>query len=611
MFKLQSMSIKTKLIVSFTLVAVAALAIGYGFLAVNDINALRQDLIKEVLLETRLIREACRHSFAAGDSLQTLTILKNLVSVVPLDTITIFSADSSVFAAVPGHKNRLAVHYPGHGNRHFFMDNYLHVFRAMFRDKPEAGFIHVISSSTLLQLTIERYLLTTVLFLVATGLFSFVIAKKISPLISNPIIQLSKACNRIAKQGDFSFRVNIQNQDEIGELADEFNQMIEKIEMQQKLAAKTQQELKDNEEKYRILFEASTDAIFLETIDGDIRDCNHAACLMFRAGKDQLIGLNVSALVLPEMADKLPEIVSRERLSQGIFLETENVRRDGQVFPVEVSTKLTRVSGKEVVIAYIRDITRRKIAEKDLQALNVELEKRVNERTAQLAAANKELESFSYSVSHDLQAPLRAIDGFSRQVFERYGHIMDDCGRKNLQVIMDQVKRMNQLIHDLLNFSRTIQKELHVQEIDFNSLVNDVVAELKAHIDATRTIEFLVSPIRKGRGDPALLHQVFVNLIGNGIKFTRQKERAIIEIGYREELSRHVYFVKDNGVGFKTEYSDKLFGVFQRLHSPDQFEGTGVGLAIVQRIIHRHGGEVWAESAVGQGATFYFSLPDS
>jgi two-component system sensor kinase len=230
-------------------------------------------------------------------------------------------------------------------------------------------------------------------------------------------------------------------------------------------------------------------------------------------------------------------------------------------------------------------------------------------RTAELEAANKELEAFSYSVSHDLRAPVRAVDGYGRILVEDYAEHLDQEGRRVLGVISSETKRMGQLIDDLLAFSRLGRQPLEPFSIDMTALAKAVFAELAAQAPL-RAVRFECQPLPPAHGDRALLRVVWANLLSNALKFTQPREPALINIGSRQQDGQTVYYVSDNGVGFDMKYGDKLFGVFQRLHSAEEFDGTGVGLALVQRVIHRHGGRVWAEGKVNQGATFYFWLPD-
>jgi PAS domain S-box-containing protein len=260
------------------------------------------------------------------------------------------------------------------------------------------------------------------------------------------------------------------------------------------------------------------------------------------------------------------------------------------------------------LIGTIIDITERKKVEDEVNKLNTTLEERVIERTAQLEAANSELQAFAYSVSHDLRAPLRAIDGFSKFVLEDHGATLDAEGQRLLGLIRSNTQKMDKLITDILSLSRVNRGEQKKSKIDMTKMARSMVSEA-ALPEARNKLKFIIDELPEIYADPAYLKQVWINLISNAIKFSSLKDKPEIKIGGKVEKEYNVYFVKDNGVGFNPEYSHKLFGVFQRLHKANEFEGNGVGLAIVQRIIHRHGGKVWAKDNDGKGATFYFSLP--
>jgi two-component system sensor histidine kinase/response regulator len=256
------------------------------------------------------------------------------------------------------------------------------------------------------------------------------------------------------------------------------------------------------------------------------------------------------------------------------------------------------------------ELAERKRAEDQVKELNQDLERHVAERTAQLGLANKDLEAFSYSVSHDLRAPLRHIDGFARILITDHSLELSPAAQQHLNYIHEGTQKMGRMIGDLLNLARLDRRSMAFETTPLRPLVDSVVQDLKAET-AEREIEWRVGSLSTVQCDPGLLRQVFANLLSNAVKYTRPRERAVIEIGESTLQGQTVFFVRDNGAGFNPRYADKLFGAFQRLHTEEEFEGTGIGLATVERIIRKHGGRVWAEAETDKGATFYFTLGES
>ena len=335
-----------------------------------------------------------------------------------------------------------------------------------------------------------------------------------------------------------------------------------------------------------------------------------ATILEMPAGYSPLVSEGI-AFFAPEYRDKITEVFTN-CANNGIPYDEEMqilTSKGKRVWVRTIGEAVRDHTGSIVKVqGFFQDITEQKEAQMEIQKLNDELEKRVMERTTQLREANKELEAFSYSVSHDLRAPLRAIHSFTNILREDYKDTLDDEGRRICDIIESSSVHMGNLIDDLLSFSRVGRTELNFSNIDMTKLANKVYLESGDEKQKER-IGLDIRKLPSANGDSSAIRQVYVNLISNAIKYTSKTEKPVVIIGCDKINGDNVYFVKDNGVGFDMLYEEKLFGVFQRLHSSKEFEGNGVGLAIVQRIIHRHGGKVWAESEVGKGATFFFTLP--
>lgn len=380
------------------------------------------------------------------------------------------------------------------------------------------------------------------------------------------------------------------------------NDVTEKINVLRKLQV--------SEARFRRVFDSKMTGFLFWDASGTITEANDFFLEMVGYTRSDLEEgrMHLDKMTPPEYARAQQHALDQIK-ANGVCepFEKEYFRKDGSRLPVMIGAADISDSESVTGVSCVMDISERKQMEQEILQLNRDLEDRINERTRTLQEVNNELESFTYSVSHDLRAPLRAIHGYSQMLHEDYLPKFDQEGIRLLNAIKFNATRMGKLVDELLSFSRMGKRPLAQTETDMTALVKEVIKDLSDE-RAENRINFVVGDLSVARVDRALLRQVFENLVGNAIKYSSKKEQSEIEIGVTDVNGERTWFVKDNGAGFDMAYYKKLFGVFQRLHEQQEFEGTGVGLAIVQRVIHRHGGKIWAESKVGEGAVFYFTL---
>lgn len=373
------------------------------------------------------------------------------------------------------------------------------------------------------------------------------------------------------------------------------------------------EDLKEGEKKYRNIYENALEGIFQTTPEGQFLNANTslAKILGYESATDLMSAnpeMGKDLIYDPEDWKQLSSILGQKTDIRGYEIRVRK-KNGAIIWGLLCARVIPDESDRPFYFqGFLVDISERKEAEERIRQFSATLERRVEERTAELADANQELESFSYSVSHDLRTPLRAIDGFAKIVSDNCHERLDEEGRMLLNKIQENTKKMNQLINDLLTFSRIGRTELGHGKINMEALTREVFDELRSFVP-DRRLNIDIGPLVPCMGDAAMIRQLLVNLLSNAIKFTSPRETGEIEVRCRPEGDENIYSIRDNGVGFNPQYSHKLFNVFQRLHSKNEFEGTGIGLALVKRIIKRHGGRVWAQGKEDKGACFYFTLP--
>jgi PAS domain S-box-containing protein len=470
-----------------------------------------------------------------------------------------------------------------------------------------------IQRNTMVGAIIYFVLLSAILIAVANSYIRFIL---------RPLNQLMKGVTEL-ENGNFDHQLpinrgngSIQSSNELGQLAVAFNRMARQLQLtladlQQELATNLAitERLRASEEKMRSIFRVAPTGIGM-VIDRVIMEVNSRICEMTGYTKDELIGQN-ARLLYPTQEDY--EFVGSEKYRQIAQsgtgeVETRWLKKDGDIIDILLASTPLDVDDLSKGVTFTAlEITERKKAEAYIRNMNVVLEDIVQKRTEELQKANEELRSFAYSISHDLRAPLRAIDGFSRILIEEYAEQLTVDARRYLNLCRENAITMSKLIEGLLEYSRTGRQGIYLQMVEPETLVRTVLADLQ-HEYPDHPAQISVGRLPACLADAMLLKQVYQNLLQNAFKFTSKINPSQIEIGCDKINEQVIYYVKDNGVGFDMHYADRLFGVFQRLHGMTEYEGTGIGLAIVQRIIHRLGGEIWCEAELDHGATFFFTI---
>lgn len=577
----------------------------------------RQAMVRQltILGETIAANSTAALAFESSDDADE--ILSALRSDKHIVAACLYDEKGKLFATYPQNlPDSIFPASPTEENYHF-ENSHLAGFQAVIQGNKRLGTLYLKSDLGAMYARFRLYGAIAVLVIVLSLLLSYLLSKRLQQRISRPILALTETAQAISSRGDYSVRAIKLGEDELGVLTDAINQMLTQIEKQnqeitslnQNLEQKVKERTDELENNIKQLNESQEQLRKTTDLFSKLFNYNPGAIAITRLDDAKIINVNDAFLsffgfddmqeVIGKTAKELNivgTLEQREEIAQ--LLQENNIVKD---FEIKTSTK----QGKEfwvstsILIIEIENI-------QCLFSISVDITNR-KETEEQVRAANKELEAFSYSVSHDLRAPLRSIHSYINILYEEYAEKFDDEARRLINIVINNSKKMGQLIDDLLAFSRLGRRELMKVTVDMGSLVAGICDE-QLKLQERNNVKLVLAKLPVANADSTAIAQVWTNLISNAIKYSRNKENPIVEIGHLNKEGTSVYYIRDNGAGFDMKYYDKLFGVFQRLHSSKEFEGTGVGLAIVQRIVSKHGGSVWAESKVQEGTTFYFSI---
>lgn len=604
--KFRDMPIKSKLSTVILAISGAVLLLTCSAYFVYDYITFRHNTVQQLRTLGKIIAANSTAALAFDSPEDADEILSAVQAEPHIVAAALYDNEGGIFSFYPGKLTEKDFPHLKDSVDFSFSESHLVGFQPVIQGNKRLGTLYLKADMEAINERLLLYSLIAIGVISVSFVMAYVLSQKFQRLISTPIMTLAYTAKAVSQRHDYSVRAAKISEDELGVLTDAFNQMLSRI--QEQTVA-----LSESETRVRAVIDSAMSAVIVIDEHGLITEWNVRAEKMFGWTKEQAIGKELSETIIPEKY-RAPhrEGMKRYRATgEGRVinqtLELTAIRSDGSEFPVELSISPMKSEGRLTFCGFVTDITERKKAEEEIRSFNHKLEQKVQERTEELQIANKELESFSYSVSHDLRAPLRSIHGYMNIFAEEYINTLDDEGKRLIDIILRNSQKMGQLIDDLLAFSQLGRKELLKSNVSMQDMVNTIWEDQQRTEDG-REIKFILNQLPDAFADHTTIRQVWINLISNALKYTRGKEKTIVEIGSEDKPDHTVYFVKDNGAGFDMKYYNKLFGVFQRLHSFNEFEGTGVGLAIVHRVISKHGGRIWAEATINNGATFYFTL---
>jgi len=617
-------SVRYKLLLVVVATTLTALVVAGVALVYYDVRAYQRSWVEDLMTQADILGRASAPALTFRDPKAASENLSVLQARPQITAAAIYAPNGAIFAKYPAEDATTTLPALPESEGFRIEGGQLAVFKRITDNREILGTVYLRAHYELVE-RVKSY----VAILLAIGLVSLAVAVLMSSwlhsVVIKPILAVSGIARKVSETRDFSLRATKTTTDEVGDLVDGFNEMLAEIERRaQVLEASNQvlareiEERRDAEEAFRVseqrnrtLAAAISAVVWNSDKVGQFVEAQQPWAWYTGQHVDEYSGLGWQEAFHPEDRSALALAWTRATAAGTAFeleLRLRHARTDSHRYVSMRGVPVVLNGEVKEWIGTIRDIEDQRRAEQELQWLNAELEQRVAQRTAELQAANKELEGFSYSVSHDLRAPVRAISGFARMLWQDNAPQLDDEGRRKLGIIESEAKRMGALIDDLLAFSRLGRKALERVEVDMTALARAMFDRVRAQFDGASP-ELRLATLPPVLCDRALLEQVWANLLSNAIKYSSKRERAIVEIGAISDEKEFIYYVRDNGAGFDPRYKAKLFGVFQRLHSESEFSGTGVGLALVQRIVVRHGGRVWADGKPDEGATFHFTLP--